>query len=393
MGKIRFLYLLTLISFQTNKYLKEKAGDSTVLVESKGKLGFGTSIPRANMKFGDFVDKIEKGTSNLYLSTQYETNEEDEENVLKDYCSAPLTELLDDFPLRPTLLGNLFVQNTNIWFGHSPSGTSSGLHHDFHDNLYILIRGRKKFTIFSPNDAYKLYTHGKIDIVYPNGLISYVSDSIRSDGASVTEIAKYEILQANKELDKAMETNNEEKIAQAQEKLDIAHDKLWNLEMIGEEFQDDFSEGSMSGFSDDSFEAKPKSKKDIMPKPKIPEEPNSFSKIDIKSLHSRSSQFPKLSKACRYEFEISSGEMLFLPAGWFHEVVSYSNPSDERGHVAFNYWCSPSSLNNFDNPYIDNYWVDQWKDLTSQIQDLKKKKRDRQDQDQDESSQVKKRKS
>lgn len=60
--------------------------------------------------------------------------------------SAPLDSLRGDFPLRPKLAGALVPQNVNLWMGHTKSGgSSSGLHHDFHDNLYVLLRGKKTF--------------------------------------------------------------------------------------------------------------------------------------------------------------------------------------------------------------------------------------------------------
>ena len=60
--------------------------------------------------------------------------------------SAPLDKLKDDFPLRPRLTGGLLPQTVNLWMGHSSNkGSSSGLHHDFHDNLYVLLRGKKTF--------------------------------------------------------------------------------------------------------------------------------------------------------------------------------------------------------------------------------------------------------
>lgn len=60
--------------------------------------------------------------------------------------SAPLDSLRGDFPLRPRLAGALVPQNVNLWMGHTKSGgSSSGLHHDFHDNLYVLLRGKKTF--------------------------------------------------------------------------------------------------------------------------------------------------------------------------------------------------------------------------------------------------------
>lgn len=60
-------------------------------------------------------------------------------------------------------------------------GSSTGLHHDYHDNIYILMKGKKKFEIYSPADAEKLPTFGKIKKVHPNGLISYDLE-IKSDG-------------------------------------------------------------------------------------------------------------------------------------------------------------------------------------------------------------------
>lgn len=62
--------------------------------------------------------------------------------------SAPLDRLRGDFPLRPRLAGALIPQNVNLWMGYTKpkkGGSSSGLHHDFHDNLYVLLRGKKTF--------------------------------------------------------------------------------------------------------------------------------------------------------------------------------------------------------------------------------------------------------
>ena len=53
------------------------------------------------------------------------------------------------------------------------SGASSGLHHDFHDNLYILLRGRKRFRLYPPSEAPHMYTHGQLKKLYPNGRIVY----------------------------------------------------------------------------------------------------------------------------------------------------------------------------------------------------------------------------
>lgn len=52
---------------------------------------------------------------------------------------SPTHALADDFPLQPALMGNLVLQQTNLWLGNCQEGKSSGLHHDFHDNLYALV--------------------------------------------------------------------------------------------------------------------------------------------------------------------------------------------------------------------------------------------------------------
>lgn len=59
---------------------------------------------------------------------------------------------------------------------------TSGLHHDYHDNLYVLLRGTKKITLYSPKDAEKLYTVGIIAHVHPNGRINYTDRLTRADG-------------------------------------------------------------------------------------------------------------------------------------------------------------------------------------------------------------------
>jgi hypothetical protein len=53
------------------------------------------------------------------------------------------------------------------------AGASSGLHHDFHDNLYLLLRGRKRLRLFPPSAAGRMYTRGRPRLVHPNGRIVY----------------------------------------------------------------------------------------------------------------------------------------------------------------------------------------------------------------------------
>lgn len=106
-----------------------------------------------------------------------------------ELCGPPVTQLLPDIALRPKLLGQLVPWQYNIWMGNNKDvscflsdltaqshhmtrsnvpisqGSSSGLHHDYHDNLYVLLRGRKRFTLFPPTAEPQLYTNGQIALV------------------------------------------------------------------------------------------------------------------------------------------------------------------------------------------------------------------------------------
>lgn len=53
--------------------------------------------------------------------------------------------------------------------------------------------------------------------------------------------------------------------------------------------------------------------------------------------------------------ELSAGEMLYLPASWWHEVTSSAGAKGEPVHMAFNYWFyPPNRLDSFEQPYEDS---------------------------------------
>lgn len=78
-----------------------------------------------------------------------------------------------DFPRLPELAGSLVPASINLWMGLSAQGTSSGLHHDFHDNLYSLLRGRKTFRLWPPSALDSMYPHGRPVKRWPNGRVVY----------------------------------------------------------------------------------------------------------------------------------------------------------------------------------------------------------------------------
>lgn len=131
----------------------------------------------------------------------------------------PLIQLAGAFPLEQPLMGQLVPQSINVWMGCAPegaqrrhacrrrqqppgliqqssqpaafaathnthAGASSGLHHDFHDNLYVLLRGVKRFRLFPPSAARGMYMHGSIAAIHPNGRIVYEGQGdINADGS------------------------------------------------------------------------------------------------------------------------------------------------------------------------------------------------------------------
>ena len=70
--------------------------------------------------------------------------------------------------------------------------------------------------------------------------------------------------------------------------------------------------------------------------------------------------------------DLKAGQMLFLPAGWFHEVTSYStektgksehqnikSSSLEGCHMALNYWYHPPDAlqaTDYGSPYQYDFW-------------------------------------
>ena len=162
----------------TNTYLKAKCGDFRVRVEyreeNKGRFGLGNE---SVIKFSEFLEKLENGEENLYLTTQ---NLNYTAEGMPSLTSPPVDGLVGDFPWNVSFMGNLIVQNCNLWMGCSSINSTSGLHHDYHDNLYILLRGTKKFILYNYCDAENLYPSGKIALVHPNGRINYEGQLTRA---------------------------------------------------------------------------------------------------------------------------------------------------------------------------------------------------------------------
>jgi len=169
-------------------YLRKIAGLEPVLVEHRKNIAdtFGRGQKIA-MPFGEVLRRVFSGDDTIYMTTQEAPLGPDGH---PEVLAPPTAQLAADFPLQPALLGNLVPQQINIWMGCAPEGSTTGLHHDFHDNLYVLLKGKKRFRLFTPPAVRAMYVHGTPVRVHPNGRIVYRgSGNILADGSDAKEVA------------------------------------------------------------------------------------------------------------------------------------------------------------------------------------------------------------
>lgn len=122
------------------------------------------------------------------------------------------------------------------------------------------------------------------------------------------------------------------------------------------------------------------------------ENPSSFSRIPTAYLHNhlklrttaiappsiQTSAFTNITNAgSPHVIEIKAGEMLYLPASWWHEVTSTGT---EEPHMAFNYWFHPPDAldkDRFDEPYQDTAVWRQLRKTAEKLALMSEKKRKR----------------
>ncbi len=293
--------------------------------------------------------------SNLQDDFQDSDDEMEEEEIrerIRQLFQPPLTNMYNKLPHTPSLLSMLIPQQMNIWMGYSkPSqkpenlgdlsskyipgnGSSSGLHHDHADNLYILVSGSKRFTLFCPYDADKLSTVGTIYKVYNSGVIDYHRDEnaptwshVREDGAMVREVAKWQL--DHKDVD-----------PEAKKQL---------LTIINKQ--------------ESKFDHKPINPPSFSHIPPVLlhlDELSALERLELINFSNR--HFPGFLDTPRLTVWLKPGEMLYLPTGWFHEVSSFGSDTvaenKDNVHIALNYWFIPPSGDSLSSVYQDSYWHD-----------------------------------
>ncbi|KAJ3114122.1 DnaJ sub C member 7 [Phlyctochytrium bullatum] len=349
-------------------YLKKRAGDA--IVEVEGRSGnsdtFGSGRPRLNAMFRDVLDDLNEGNTDIYLSTQYGNTEdqdfdEDRDSYrrlsigpemqiverFEEFCHQPLRRLMGDFPLRPSLTGNLVPQqvrpaqmeavlvSTMVRFAFYGADVA-----DFADNIYVLLRGRKRFTVFSPKDAENLYLHGGIKMVHSNGLVQYSDQKIRADGAYISDVLRWKLRKAKAEWEANKDGPKEE---QSRERMEIASLELAEFQAENGDFEDEDLDLIQDDFDTEDEEMDLDTESNDVP---AEDDENDSSEEEDADL------FPTASE------KDSS-------AAWFHEVHSYpeKKSSQPAVHMAFNYWFHPPTRTQYDQPYEDNFWDERFKEI------------------------------
>eukprot|EP00300_Choanocystis_sp_HF-7_P007532 c15342_g1_i2.p1 GENE.c15342_g1_i2~~c15342_g1_i2.p1 ORF type:complete len:509 (+),score=114.13 c15342_g1_i2:51-1577(+) len=403
----------------SRSYLRKHAGDAQLKVEhrdsSDGMFGQGKEVP---MTYSEFLDHIEAGEDKWYLTTQ---DLPQDDRGQPSIMAAPLTHVADDLVVRPSLLSSLVPYSINVWHGVSASHASSGLHHDFHDNLYVLLKGNKQFTLFSPDVALTMHTRGQIIQVHPNGRINYAGLATHADGsdadAEQAQVVYQQQLSAESRLaaaEAALERGEQEAVEalqEAEDELDDALEALLNSNDAADEtlFDDNSFGNGSDDQSDEEDPATAKAWKDLIEgnkKEKKPKgdhtstEPLNFCLIPREVRqgvnHKRAKKSGKGNenrtrdegdyadfeaiRARGVKLTIKAGEMLFLPAGWFHEVESFGatkeqiekdEPSGGEAafegelevvgeHMALNFWFHPPDGKEFSKPYTRPFWETDW---------------------------------
>jgi hypothetical protein len=357
----------------SNHHLRNRAGEENVMVEVRAddKASFGRGNEVA-MTFNKFLDLLESGDSKHYLTTQdVEANEDGQPDLMAPFMKT----LKDDFPLRPKLVGNLVPQNLNLWFGNNSDGASSGLHHDYHDNLYIILRGRKRFRLYSPADTENIYPKGALLKIHPNGRINYEGEETTAYGADLQadaaakasyarELAEQKLIEAEQRVEQGL-LGAEEELELAEEMLEKAMDDLIDAEMgdneEGDE-DDDMDDEDYSGAIDE-IEEKEDEIEEYTSNPrrivdKTVKDPNNFSNVTPGVLLDEDQlkeKFPRMKSATAAHCDLAFGDILYLPASWWHEVTSFGREGNQ-GHLAMNYWFHPPDSNDFANPYSTAFW-------------------------------------
>ena len=368
----------------TDRRLADAAGDATVRVEVRAAAGdrYGVGSYETTT-FREFMRRFVDGDDTRYLTASPAATDAHGRGVV---ASAPASRLLRDAededgggdggdgdgdgggvskpPVRPSkLTGRLVPANVNVWMGRARDGASSGLHHDHHDNLYVLMRGKKKFELYAPSCVEDMYVAGTPTRVHANGRVNYAEAGETAedgdDGSLVARVAAIATRDAEEELqlaEEAVERGDDgasERLRIAEERMETAMD-----EAIGggggggggggrrrRRVRFRFRRGRevpgrlrrprrgrrrrgrglgrrrrRRGAREEGEGEGRGGRRPAEFQPRGPRRPERVSAVSKRAYETK-----------RAETTVRAGEILYLPAGWFHEVTSFRRRGGSRG--------------------------------------------------------------
>jgi len=300
-----------------------------VEVRETGMYGQSDVADRQRVALSHFVETLP--SEKMYMTTQKLDESADGAPL---HLGGPLAMAIAKNALRPALMGNCVPSQVNVWCGHAKKPSKTPLHHDYHDNLYCLLSGAKTFYIFPPTAD--IATQGKKRL-FSNGLISY-EPGIREDGAPKHCVAAWK--------QGAIEEEVAECEAALEQCSDADRDKWEKKLQVAESVLDGLLDAAL-----DTQRRKPKRRKHCL--------------APCGPLHFAQKSAEEIGNPCT--IELHPGDVLYLPASYFHEVHSES-----RGafHLALNLWFHPPRINSpFDQPYEDDFWLCRFRELQERLRE------------------------
>jgi hypothetical protein len=97
------------------------------------------------MLFSEFMDSICRASSNVDEPSYY---------LHRQSLDEHLPELRDDVRV-PSYLNNTAMLIVSLWMG--PAGSITPIHHDFTDNLFVQVLGRKRVVLYDPEPDCAFY--------------------------------------------------------------------------------------------------------------------------------------------------------------------------------------------------------------------------------------------
>jgi hypothetical protein len=380
--------------------------------------GFGqarTAATSVNLTVRAFLNKLQDPDpavrGRYYLSTQElrpasssnDSNDDDDDTTDRPYDTySSLTAHLvarGVLPSHMPLAGHLVLHACQLWMGgDNVDGSCSGLHHDFHDNWYFLAVGRKRLHLYPP--VTPLPVVGELQHVHPNGLRSYAAAPTRADGVPLslipTEGAHHDKVEEDGTAQHASDDDDDDDEDEESVVLGKGFDYQSDKDDDDEDDEPDVDWETMDATRDD-FDAlvdgtasdSHENRSAVPPTTASakPRRPDHFSPVNLDS-PTLYEDYPAVRQYEPLIVRVQAGEMLYLPASWWHCVWSYTTassadedaavPDDDDDepvhpfHLATNYWYHPpDQLDSFTQPYKDDFWA---KQQQQQQQDASKKK-------------------